>query len=112
MILALDVMDRVLSSTLSDGRPLKYGLCYEPHIGYLFSGFMPYWRRKMKSDKTRELVELSLYAALIIVSVQFIRIPFGPQFVHNGEMPLVVIAVLIFGARKGALVATVGLGLF
>ena len=37
--LALDVMDMVLSSTLSDGRPLKYGLCYEPHIGYLFSGF-------------------------------------------------------------------------
>ena len=37
--LALDVMDRVLSSTLSDGRPLKYGLCYEHHIGLLFSGF-------------------------------------------------------------------------
>ena len=34
----------------------------------------------MKSDKTRELVILSLYAALIIVSVQFIRIPFGPYF--------------------------------
>ena len=65
----------------------------------------------MKSDRTRELVELSLYAALIIVSVQFIRIPFGPQFVHLGNA-LVVIAVLIFGARKGALVATVGLGLF
>ena len=63
----------------------------------------------MKSDKTRELVILSLYAALIIVSVQFIRIPFGPQFVHLGNA-LVVIAVLIFGARKGALVATVGLG--
>ena len=46
---------------------------------------------------------------LIIVSVQFIRIPFGPQFVHLGNA-LVVIAVLIFGARKGALVATVGLG--
>ena len=53
----------------------------------------------MKSDKTRELVELSLYAALIIVTVQFIRIPFGPQFVHLGNA-LVVIAVLIFGARK------------
>ena len=39
----------------------------------------------MKSDKTRELVILSLYAALIIVSVQFIRIPFGPQFVHLGN---------------------------
>ena len=37
--LALDVMERVLSSTLSDGRLLKYGLCYEPHIGLLFSGF-------------------------------------------------------------------------
>ena len=61
----------------------------------------------MKSDKTRELVELSLYAALIIVSVQFIRIPFGPQFVHLGNA-----LVVIFGARKGALVATVGLGLF
>ena len=56
----------------------------------------------MKSDKTRELVELSLYAALIIVSVQFIRIPFGAQFVHLGNA-LVVIAVLIFGARKGAI---------
>ena len=54
----------------------------------------------MKNDNTRELVELSLYAALIIVTVQFIRIPFGPQF------------ILIFGARKGALVATVALGLF
>ncbi|MEZ7582784.1 pyridoxamine kinase [Streptococcus sp. 27098_8_74] len=37
--LALDFMDQVLSSTLASGRPLKYGLCYEPHIGYLFSGF-------------------------------------------------------------------------
>ena len=88
-------MDRVLSSTLSDGRPLKYGLCYEPHIGYLFSGFNALLEEKNESDKTRELVILSLYAALIIVSVQFIRIPFGSQFVHLGNA-LVVIAVLIF----------------
>lgn len=40
----------------------------------------------MKSDKTRELVILSLYAALIIVSVQFIRIPFGAQL-SIWEMP-------------------------
>lgn len=66
----------------------------------------------MKNDNTRELVELSLYAALIIVTVQFIRIPFGPQFVHLGNALVVVIAILIFGARKGALVATVALGLF
>lgn len=37
--LALDVMDRVLLSTMSSGRPVKYGLFYESHIGYLFNGF-------------------------------------------------------------------------
>lgn len=37
--IALDFMDQVLSLTLASGRPLKYGLCYEAHIGYLFSGF-------------------------------------------------------------------------
>lgn len=41
----------------------------------------------MKSDKTRELVELSLYAALIIVSVQFIRIPFEFINLSIWEMP-------------------------
>lgn len=41
----------------------------------------------MKSDKTRELVELSLYAALIIVSVQFIRIPFGSSICPYGKCP-------------------------
>ena len=107
--LALDFLNKVLLFTLSSGRPLKYGLCYEPYIGYLFNGINELLEEK--NDNTRELVELSLYAALIIVSVQFIRIPFGPQFVHLGNA-LVVIAVLIFGARKGALVATVGLGLF
>ena len=37
--LALNFMDRVLLSTMSSGRPVKYGLCYESHIGYLFNGF-------------------------------------------------------------------------
>ncbi|MBF0786728.1 MULTISPECIES: ECF transporter S component [unclassified Streptococcus] len=60
---------------------------------------------------TRQLVELSLYAALIIISVQFLRIPVGVQFVHIGNA-LVVVAVLLYGSRLGALVATVGLGLF
>lgn len=53
----------------------------------------------MKNDNTRELVGLSLYAALIIVTVQFIRIPFGPQFVHLGNA-LVVIAILILVLEK------------
>lgn len=110
--LALDVMDRVLfinTVRWSSFKNTAYAMSLI--LVYYLVVLMPYWRRKMKSDKTRELVILSLYAALIIVSVQFIRIPFGPQFVHLGNA-LVVIAVLIFGARKGALVATVGLGLF
>ena len=36
--LALDFLNKVLLFTLSSGRPLKYGLCYEPYIGYLFNG--------------------------------------------------------------------------
>ena len=60
---------------------------------------------------TRELVELSLFSALIALSIQFFRIPVGPQFIHFGNA-LVVVATLIYGARKGALVATVGLGVF
>lgn len=60
---------------------------------------------------TREIVELSLFSALIALSIQFFRIPVGPQFIHFGNA-LVVVAALIYGARKGALVATVGLGVF
>lgn len=40
----------------------------------------------MKNDNTRELVELSLYAALIIVTVQFIRIPFLDHNLSIWEM--------------------------
>ena len=65
----------------------------------------------MKHLTTRQLVELSLYAALIFISVQFLRIPLGAQFVHFGNA-LVVVAVLLYGSRLGALVAAIGLGLF
>ncbi|VTS12985.1 integral membrane protein [Streptococcus gordonii] len=51
---------------------------------------------------TRELVELSLFSALIALSIQFFRIPVGPQFIHFGNA-LVVVATLIYGVRKGAL---------
>jgi len=60
---------------------------------------------------TRELVELSLFAALIELSVQFFRIHVGPQFIHFGNA-LVVVAALLYGTRKGVLVAAVGLGIF
>ena len=65
----------------------------------------------MKSDKTRELVILSLYAALIIVSVQFIRISFWTSICPSGKCPSCD-CCFDFRCQKGALVATVGLGLF
>ncbi|HEM4855520.1 TPA: ECF transporter S component, partial [Streptococcus suis] len=65
----------------------------------------------MKQNQLRQLTEISLFAALICVVVFFIRIPFGSQFVHLGNA-LVVVGVLIFGAKKGALAASLGLGIF
>ena len=65
----------------------------------------------MKSDKTRELVELSLYAALIIVECTVYSYSFWSSICPSGKCPSCD-CCLIFGARKGALVATVGLGLF
>ncbi|HFI0357817.1 TPA: ECF transporter S component [Streptococcus suis] len=65
----------------------------------------------MKQNQLRQLTEVSLFAALICVVVFFTRIPFGSQFVHLGNA-LVVVGVLIFGAKKGALAASLGLGIF
>ncbi|HEM5139930.1 TPA: ECF transporter S component [Streptococcus suis] len=65
----------------------------------------------MKQSQLRQLTEISQFAALICVVVFFIRIPFGSQFVHLGNA-LVVVGVLIFGAKKGALAASLGLGIF
>ncbi|MEI4322200.1 ECF transporter S component [Streptococcus suis] len=65
----------------------------------------------MKQNQLRQLTEVSLFAALICVVVFFIRIPFGCQFVHLGNA-LVVVGVLIFGSKKGALAASLGLGIF
>ncbi|WP_105118169.1 ECF transporter S component [Streptococcus suis] len=65
----------------------------------------------MKQNHLRSLTEVSLFAALICVVVFFIRIPFGSQFVHLGNA-LVVVGVLLLGAKKGAVAASLGLGIF
>ncbi|EHJ51631.1 ECF transporter S component [Streptococcus macacae] len=65
----------------------------------------------MENNQLRQYVNISLFAALIFVSVQFLRIQVGPQFIHLGNA-LVVVAVLIFGAKFGSLAAAIGLGLF
>lgn len=66
---------------------------------------------KKKTIDLRELTLLSLYAALIYLSIQFFRIPVGPQFIHFGNA-LVLVGLLLFGSRKGFLAAAVGLAIF
>lgn len=66
----------------------------------------------MKSTNLRDLTQVGLFAALIYLGVQFFRIPTGgTQFVHFGNA-LVVVGCLLFGSKKGALAATIGLGIF
>lgn len=65
----------------------------------------------MTSKRLTDQIELSLFAALIFISVELLRIPVGTQFIHLGNA-LVVVAVLLYGARRAALVAAICLGLF
>ena len=50
---------------------------------------------------TRELVELSLFSALIALSIQFFRIPVGPQFIHFGNA--LVVGLLSFTEQEKVL---------
>ena len=67
----------------------------------------------MKNTDLRDLVQTSLFAALIYLGVSAFRIPmpFTTQFVHFGNA-LVVIGCLLFGTKQGAIAASIGLGLF
>ena len=67
----------------------------------------------MKNTDLRNIVETSLFAALIFLGVSVFRIPlpFTTQFVHIGSA-LVVVGCLLFGTKRGALAASIGLGIF
>ena len=67
----------------------------------------------MKNTDLRDLVQTSLFAALIFlgISVFRIQIPCSTQFVHFGNA-LVVVGCLLFGTKQGAIAATIGLGIF
>ena len=108
---ALNFIDKTLQRTLSLKRDLRFGLFESLFARLSFKNQTINGGKSMKNLTTRQLVELSFYSALIFISVQFLRIPLGAQFVHFGNA-LVVIAVLLFGSRIAALVASIGLGLF
>ncbi len=61
--------------------------------------------------KTKDLTVIGLYAALIVLGIMFFRIPLGSQFVHMGNA-LIAVGILVFGAKKGAIAASIGLAIF
>ena len=67
----------------------------------------------MKNTELRNLLQTSLFAALIYLGVSIFRIqmPFSTQFVHFGNA-LVVVGCLLFGTKQGAMAASIGFGLF
>ena len=62
----------------------------------------------MTNNRTRALVETSLFAACITFSILYIRIPMPINFVHPGNA-LVVLSVLLLGAKRGTVASVVGL---
>ena len=63
-------------------------------------------------EKLFKMVEVALYAALIMLGIAFIRIPMPTgSFVHLGNA-LVVLGLLLFGFKRGLLAASIGLFLF
>ena len=64
-----------------------------------------------KQTNTFQLIEISMYAALIVVAIYFVRIPMPTAFVHPGNA-LVILAVLLMGFRRGVVAALLGLFIF
>ncbi len=67
--------------------------------------------QKGNAMKTRDIVQVGMFAAIIYLGVLFFKIPVGEQMVHIGNA-LVVVGLLVFGWKKGTLSAVIGLGLF
>lgn len=61
--------------------------------------------------KTKDLVLVGLLSALIYLTVSFFKIPMGTQMVHLGNA-MVVVIILVFGAKIGAFSSSLGLFLF
>ncbi len=57
-----------------------------------------------------DMTQIAVFAALIYASI-LIRVPVGVQMVHFGNA-MVLIGALVFGSKKGAAAASIGLFLF
>lgn len=64
-----------------------------------------------KQSDVFQMIEVSMYAALIVVAIYFVRIPMPTAFVHPGNA-LVILALLLMGFRRGVMAAMLGLFIF
>lgn len=64
-----------------------------------------------KQSEVFKMIEISMYAALIVVSIYFVRIPMPTAFVHPGNA-LVILALLLMGFKRGLMAAMLGLFIF
>lgn len=64
-----------------------------------------------KQSDVFEMIEVSMYAALIVVSIYFVRIPMPTAFVHPGNA-LVILGLLLMGFKRGLMAAMLGLFIF
>ncbi len=60
-----------------------------------------------------DMTQIAIFAAIIYltIAIPFLRVPVGTQMVHFGN-PMVLIGALVFGSKKGAISASIGLFLF
>lgn len=70
-------------------------------------------KTKEKGFSILDMVHVAVFAAIIFttIALPFLRVPVGPQMVHFGNA-MVLIGALIYGAKKGAMAASIGLFLF
>lgn len=69
----------------------------------------------MNKSETFKLIQVGVYAALIIIAITFIRIPMpsaiSNSFVHPGNA-LVTLSVLLMGLKRGVSASAIGIFLF
>ena len=68
-------------------------------------------QNKTKHQKILNITFIALFAALSYLAISTFRIPFGPMFIHFGNL-LVILSALLLGGWQGGLSGAIGMGLF
>lgn len=66
----------------------------------------------LKGIKVKDMVQVSLMAAVVFVATYALHIPVGTRAVMHLGDSMIFVAAIIFGKRKAALASAIGMGLF